>query len=84
MSNMPPFLPIQVDILEAYNHILIIPQENRCRHNQYLNNYPSKRAWTNMEIYDFNARLEKVIEEHNDQIKLPKTVVNHINKFIRT
>eukprot|EP00957_Ditylum_brightwellii_P021256 1603416-Ditylum_brightwellii.AAC.1 len=37
-----------------------------------------------MEIYDFDARLEKVTKEQNGQLKLSEEVVSHIDKFIQT
>eukprot|EP00957_Ditylum_brightwellii_P031248 2369117-Ditylum_brightwellii.AAC.1 len=86
--------PINWQICEAYDHIPINQQKALCKFNQlqreefqyqdYLSNHHLKRAWTNLELYNFDTQLEKVIEEHNDQdqFKLPETVVDHINSFI--
>eukprot|EP00957_Ditylum_brightwellii_P039117 2957439-Ditylum_brightwellii.AAC.1 len=79
MSDDPllqPFPLIHVDVLEAYKHVPINLQEYLLFFNQlereedwepdHLNDYPSERAWKNLEIYNFDAQLEKVVKEHNN------------------
>eukprot|EP00957_Ditylum_brightwellii_P032015 2427441-Ditylum_brightwellii.AAC.1 len=92
MDNRLPFPPVYVDFLEGYEHVPIIPEEILCRYNQvqqdkaqnegWISDHPSKGVCNCIEIYNFGAILEKVIEEHHDQLKLPKGVVSHVNKFI--
>ena len=37
-----------------------------------------------MGIYNFDARLEKAIEKHNDLLQISEDIVSHIDEFIQT
>eukprot|EP00957_Ditylum_brightwellii_P007410 560951-Ditylum_brightwellii.AAC.1 len=87
-------LMIAVDVFEAFEHVSICPEEVLCQHNQvqqkkvqdegWISDHQSKRACTGIEICDFSTRLEEVIEEHNDQLKISKDIFAHADKFIQS
>eukprot|EP00957_Ditylum_brightwellii_P204613 15340136-Ditylum_brightwellii.AAC.1 len=57
-------------------------QQDEVQDKGWISDLLSKRTCTGMKIHDVGARLEKVVEEHNDKLKLSKEAVVHINKFI--